>query len=149
MIGTDPPPCRTAFVLEALIEGWLETVKTPHPQLHALEIANGWNDDLGCERQRRHDHPGGYRPIIRPEWCPACYVIEELSAISASFKGAPAGTITGGKSPAVLAIALKLHRISDRIFLLHKRGLAAVLKIVTAVLAHEFVADVAEIDPHM
>src|SRR4029453_6440009 len=41
------------------------------------------------------------------------------------------------------------HRITDRIFLLHKRRLPAVLEVVAAAPTHEFVANAAKVDPHM
>src|SRR4030095_15926750 len=39
--------------------------------------------------------------------------------------------------------------IADRILLLHKRRLPAVLEVVAAVRPHEFVANAAKVDPHM
>src|SRR6185369_488864 len=49
----------------------------------------------------------------------------------------------------VFAIANEIHGIPNRVFLLHKRRLAAILEVVAVVRAHEVVANTAKVDPHV
>jgi hypothetical protein len=49
----------------------------------------------------------------------------------------------------MFAIADEIHGITDRVFLLHKRRLSAILEVVAAVGPHEVVANTSKVDPHM
>src|SRR5262249_8718452 len=60
-----------------------------------------------------------------------------------------AGAIAGGESPEILAITFEFMGIVDGIFTLNANCLLAVLKIITALGAHERILDQPEIDPRV
>ena len=59
------------------------------------------------------------------------------------------GAVAGGNSPATMIIAHEFQRIVYRILLLDISCASTVLKIIAAFLAHEPIADSAEVDPDM
>src|SRR5690606_40748174 len=60
------------------------------------------------------------------------------------FVGRP---LAGAETPAVLVVAGVAARVDAGVGALHVHGAAAVLEVVAALLAHEAVADAAEVDP--
>src|SRR5262249_52951702 len=112
-------------------------------------MADGRDNDLRCKRQRGDDDPRGHGAVVRSVWGTAGGVAEEFPLDPAYDPLHPAGAVTGCKPPAVFCVAGELQRVLHRVRLLHEGRLSAVLEVVGAVLAHEGVADTAEVDPQV
>src|SRR5262245_57501012 len=61
----------------------------------------------------------------------------------------PAGPVARRESPTTFAVADKVQRIADRVFLLHESRLPAVFEVVAVARAHVLVANPAKVDPHV
>src|SRR5436190_1186250 len=121
----DPPAGRTI----GHGEGWLQAVFFRHAQIHLGKIPQGRDDDFRRKWQRGGNHPGRNGSVVRTERGPARVVTEKLTFNAADQALFKAGPITGGKTPAMFAIAFEIQRIADGVFLLHECRLPAVLEI--------------------
>src|SRR4029434_7835605 len=149
VIRRDPPTSRAIRHGKRLIEGRLESVLRGHPQLHSSKVPHGRNDDFRSKRERGDDDPGSDSAVIWTEWGAPSDVIEELALDAVEYTLPPAGSVGCREAPTVFAVANEIPGIADRVFLLNKRRLPAVFKVVAASRPHEFVADAAKVDPHM
>src|SRR5262249_30094485 len=149
VIGCDPPAGRTLRHRERLIERRLEPVFAGHTQIHPGKMAHRGYDDLRSERQRCDDDPRGNGAVIGAEWGAPSKVVEELAFDAVHNPFGPTRSVACRETPTILPVALEIHRIANRVLLLHRGCLAAVLKIVAAVLLHEGVPDAAKVDPHV
>src|SRR5262249_26872279 len=91
----------------------------------------------------------GNGAVIGTEWSSPSQVVEELAFDAVHNSPGPPGSVACRETPAVLPVALEIHRISNRVLLLHVGRVAAVLEVVTVVLLHEGVTDAAKVDPHV
>src|SRR4029453_16719320 len=110
---------------------------------------HGRNDNFRSKWQRGEYNPRSDGTIIRAEWRTSSDIVEKvaINAIDLAFK--PTGPVARCESPTVFAITDEFHGIADGIFLLHKCRLPTILEVVAVVSAHEFVTNVAKVDPKM
>src|SRR6476646_7624037 len=127
VVRRDPPTGRNIRHRKRLVEGWLEPVFPCHSQVHSREVRHRGNDDLRRKRYRRDHDPWGYSAVVWPEWGASSDVIEEIAFDAIDLALRPTRPVASSESPAMLAVADEVERIPGRIFLLHKRGLPAVL----------------------
>jgi len=117
--------------------------------MHSGKIAHSGYDNLRSERQGGDGDPGSNGAVIGTEWGAASKVLEELAFDAVDDSFGPSGSVACRESSAVFPVAFEIHRIANRVLLVQEGRLAAVLKVVTAVLFHEGVTDAAEVDPHV
>src|SRR4029077_16270975 len=86
---------------------------------------------------------------VRTERCASSDIVEKLTFDAVDQAPLPTWPVACRKTPTVFSVADEIHWIADRILLLHKRRLPTILEVITVVLAHEFVANTAKVDPHM
>src|SRR4029077_5481546 len=145
----DPPTRRAIRHGKRLIERRLEPVFRGHPQVHSGKVPHGRDHDFRSKRERGDDDPRGDSAVVWPEWGASSDVIEKLVFDAADNTLCPTGSVGCRESPTVFAVPHEIPGIANRVFLLHKRRLTAVLEVVAAMRSHEFVANAAKIDPHM
>src|SRR4030095_16464768 len=145
----DPPTRRAIRHGKRLIERRLEPILPGHPQVHSGKVPDGRDDDFRSKRERGDDDPRGDSAVVWTEWGASSDVIEELAFDAVDYTLPPTRSVACRKAPTVFAVADEIPGIADRVFLLHKRRLPAVLEVVAAVRPHEFVANAAKVDPHM
>ena len=149
VVWGDPPSGRAVFHGEGLVERRLEAVGLRHTQLQRGQVPDSGDHDLRGERQRGDHNPRSDCAVVGAVGRPAGDVFVELPLDLVHRSLHPARAITGREPPTVLPVALELQRVPDGVLLLHKGRLPTVLEVVGAVLAHEGVADAAEIDPQV
>src|SRR5215813_7969509 len=108
-----------------------------------------WDDNFRSKRHRGEYSPRSDGTIVRAEWRTSSEIVEKLAFDAIHFAFNPTGPIARGESPTVFAIADKFQGVADGIFLLHKCRLPAILEVVAVVSAHEFVTNIAKVDPKM
>src|SRR4030095_9004374 len=110
---------------------------------------HGRDDDFRSERERGDHDPRGDGAVVWTEWSASSDVVEELAFAPVDHPPSPTRPVACREAPTVFAVADEIPGIADRVFLLHKRRLPAVLKVVAGVCTHELVANAAKVDPHM
>ena len=91
---------------------------------------------------------GAMVPLSKALLSPAAgAVVAELTLLAAVLLRGVLRAVARGQAPDVLAVALPLHRVLDRVRALRIGGAPAVLEVVHAAVAHVRIADAAEIDP--
>src|SRR4029450_6930969 len=124
------PPTRWAIRHgKRLIERRLEPVFRGHPQVHSGKVSHGRNDDFRSKRERSDDDPRGDSAVVGPEWGASSDVIEKLAFDTADNTLCPTGSVGCRESPTVFAVTDEIPGIADRVFLLHKRRLTAILEV--------------------
>ena len=121
----------------------------PHVGILREEAHESRENDLGSERQRRDDRPGGERSIVRSVRDAARAIIVESPQAAANPANSRPGTVARRDSPDVARVPLEIAGIALCVTLLDDRRAAAVLEIVDPLFSHEVVADSAEIDPEV
>ena len=71
--------------------------------------------------------------VVGTEWGASSDIVEKLAFDAVDHPLRPTGPVACRESPTVFAVADEIHGIADRVFLLHKRRLPAVLEVVAAV----------------
>src|SRR5688500_1744311 len=149
VIWRHPPTSRAMRDSKRLVERWLEPIFTLHPQFHFPRLPHGRDDNLRSKRKRGDDNPRRDGTVVGAERGASSGIVEKLAFDAIDHTLRPTGPIACCKSPTMFAVAGKVHGIVNRVFLLHKRALPAILEVVAAALPHEFVANTAKVDPHM
>src|SRR5215510_3010888 len=108
-----------------------------------------WDDNFRSKGQRGKYNPRSDGTIVRAEWRTSSEIVEKLAFDAIDFAFSPTRPIARCESPTVFAVADELHGVADGILLLHKCRLPAILEVVAVVSAHEFVTNVAKVDPKM
>src|SRR5260370_10575001 len=112
-------------------------------------MRQGGQTDFGRERQRSNHRPGSEGSIIWPIRDTTSHVTKKASLDAIDSVNGVARTVTSGDSPAILVVAFETQRVMDRILLLDVGRTSAVLKVVDAFLAHEFILNTTKINPEM
>ena len=149
VVGGNPPARRAVRHFVCLVERWLEAIALRHAEVEPSHGADGGDDDLRSERERGDHHPRRQGAVVGTVGRSARVVVVELPLDAVHRPLLPAGAVGRRDSPAEFAVAGKLQRVAHRVLLVDVRRLAAVLEVVAAVLPHERVAEVAEVDPEM
>src|ERR1700723_3805851 len=102
---------------------------------------------LGRKSDRRERRGRSDGSVVRPIRDAASGITKEAPLDAIYSHPSRAGPVAGRESPAVLSVATKIVRIAHRVFALNGSRLTAVFKIVTTLLAHEWILNASEIDP--
>src|SRR5262249_60400428 len=116
-------------------------------QAEAVDVADRRQDDLGRERERRHDRPRSERSVVGPARDRARDVIKESPLDAVDDEPDRAGPLARRDSPAPLSVPLELPRVCDPVELMRACRAPAVLEVIAALRPHERVADPAKINP--
>jgi len=149
MVGSDPVVGRTIRHFIGLVERRLEAVALLGTELELGHRADRRDYDLRGERQRRDNYPRSDRAVIGTIGCPASVIAVKLPLDPVHGPFVPIGAIGCCNSPTEFPVARELQRVADRVLSMNIRCLPAVLEVVGAMLAHESVAQIAEIDPQV
>src|SRR2546423_4592724 len=127
----------------------LETILAGHLRKLLFEVMERWQDNLRRKWQRCDHRPGSKCAVIRPERNPASFIVIKFYSSVIDALRCGSRPIARRKSPDVLAIALEIFWIPNRVLLLCVSRSTAILEIIDCLAFHVLILNAAKVDPHV